>query len=112
MATNAIDVPAVAIGTSEVTVVAAPAAAKERDIAVVRFVNITVADRALNVYKYSGAGPGSDSNLVSPKNYVLQAASFLELGPFYLATGVKISAKTDAATGVTSSAEVLEKDVV
>jgi hypothetical protein len=100
MADNALAPVAVQIGVAETTVYTTPAATQANLI--VHVSNATLAQRTINAYLYTGAGPGGDANRFLPEGFVLAAGQKLELGPLYLTAGYKVTMDCDVANGVTA----------
>ena len=67
---------------------------------IVRFNNVDTVSRDLNVFCYSGAGPGSDLDRLLPTNFPLTSGQQYELGPVYLTTGMKITATSSSASKI------------
>ena len=99
MATTILNPDGVLLGTSETTVYhlsGAPTGA----IVTVRANNVDTASRTLNMWLYSTALSGTDATLMVPKNYALAAGTQVELGPFHLNNGYKITGTSDSANKI------------
>ncbi len=90
----------VQVGTGETTIYTCPGATSA-DVVVV-FANATTAARTLNVFQYTGAGPGGDANRAWAEDFSLAAGQTLEFGPRKLTASYKITAICDSANGITA----------
>ena len=90
---------AVQVNYSETTIYTAPGATSFSGF--IRFSNSTSSQRLLNVFCYTGGGPGSDSNRAWPKDFSLLQGQAAEIN-FELPTGYKVTATCDAANGITA----------
>lgn len=100
--TNAINVAPGFVKASEVVVFTVPAG-HEYDVAALRICNVDDVDPTptpgagehfVSVFRYSGAGPGSDVNVSFKKQLVQQHATF-EFGPFMVPAGGKLTVLGD-----------------
>jgi hypothetical protein len=88
----------VLLGTSETTIYTAPSSTSTMLLLYIN--NVDTSTRTLNMWVYSGAGPGTDAQRVVPKDYTLTAGSRLELGPLYVPTTYKVTGTSDSANKI------------
>lgn len=88
----------VLISTTETTIYTAPSATKTMVVLYIN--NDDTSSRTLNAWVYTGSGPGTDAQLLLPKNYVMTAGARLEIGPLYLSQNYKITAIADVANKI------------
>jgi hypothetical protein len=62
----------------------------------IRFSNVdTSSNRKLDVFCYTGSGPGGDVDRITTPNFEIPPGGYLEMTPIYLKATYKIVAKTD-----------------
>ena len=104
--TVCLDGASVVLTTAEQTVVMPPSP-HEYTIGVIRFCNTDSADHQVTIYKYTGAGPGTDAT-AQYKLYTIQARTTFEYGPVWLPSLKKITALADANSVITATPEGLD----
>jgi hypothetical protein len=88
----------VLLGTSETTVYTAPASTSTMVLLYIN--NDDTVTRLLNMWIYTGSGPGTDAQRLVPTDYSMSAGSRLELGPMYLTTDYKITGTGSSANKI------------
>jgi len=88
----------VLLGVADTVVYTAPALTGT--MVIVYFNNVDTANRKLNAFVYTGAGPGADITRILPTDFTLVKEAQLQLGPIYLPAGYKIAAKCDVANKI------------
>ena len=96
----------VLVGTAETTVYTVPAATSA--MVIIRFNNVDTVSRDLNVFCYTGAGPGSDVNRLLPTIFPLTSGQQYELGPLYLTAGFKVTATVSSASKINANPQGIE----
>lgn len=88
----------VTLAATETTIYTAPSATDS--MVIIYFNNVDSANRTLNAFLYTGAGPGADATRIVPLNFTLVKEAQLILGPLYLPATYKVTGTSDVANKI------------
>jgi hypothetical protein len=95
MATLTLDIPAVLIGDTETTIIAAVAVNKEYNISMIRFTNTDTIDHQLTVWNYDSGSEANDNTTAELFDMTLQPKQSFEFGPILIPADRTITAQAD-----------------
>ncbi|MEM3097448.1 MAG: hypothetical protein QXU32_01845 [Nitrososphaerales archaeon] len=99
MPTNAIQLGAVPIGTSETVILTVPSGT-EYNIPVIRLTNSDTSNHTVTIYNYDPSSESASDITAEINTFTIQPKTTFEFGPLILPPGRKISAVADVANKI------------